>query len=296
MLLIYGGYQVAWAISGSAAGTAFLTDPNYMNDGRSGAGTSMQWCSGTQTTASYTRLTGTLTSPFADCVQGGIGIVNVRGLPAGTKVTLGAQSTRLVAGRRGELNAWFLPPTVVNSTSMQLTFNNDVNGVPSILPSTQFYIGSIIVGRLASWPTLLSSPPQEEIIDPTQFQRSSGGQLWQLMRKPYSQITAKLGVIVTQNALGGALAANKSGGSIAPATMDARTLMYILSTTPVCAVCAVPHTGPNNAARILTAGGFPYDDTVMQQNFMLARPTAIQPIQMTDPPYWSFAAQFQEAC
>lgn len=300
MLVLYGNYSIAWTSfggSGTPAPVLVSSDMSGLSDGRSGSPTIFLWGGGTQTTGSYVELLGTITSPLdATAPIGGVGVINVSGLPAGTLVDiqLGTYTQRLVASRRGELCSWMLPTAALNSNSIRVRIYNNVNGVTGIAALQVFAIGEIIVGRLTSVPTLLGSP-QEELVDPTAFQRSSGGQLYQYMRKPYSVIAAKLGgTLTTTDAVGGTLATIPSGGNPA-GVLDLRTLWYYLATTPVCALCMTPHKGPNTSARTKTAGGFFFDVNMIQTGFMLARPISLQPVVMDQPPLWSSGIQAQEA-
>lgn len=297
MLFIYGDYQVTWAVGGTGApGPTALTDIAALNNGRTGAGCAFKWGGGTQTTASYVELIATIVAADQTTPRiGGVGLMNIRGLPAGTlvDVNLGAFTQRTLVGRRGELNAWIMLTSALSTATLRIRIYNNVNGAPSIPALTQFYIGAAIIGKLASWPLLLESQPQEELFDPTQYQRSSGGQLWQMMRKPYSTITVKLGNFVTVSAVGGTLSGVPSG--VAGVTIDARTFMYQLALSPYFAVCAFPHKGPGNLPTTKTADGFYYDATMCNLNFMLARPVQLQPLSLSQPPYWGWGGQFQEA-
>jgi hypothetical protein len=170
---------------------------------------------------------------------------------------------------------------------------NNVNGAPTIPALTPFGIGDIIAGRLCSVPDLSEGSTQEQVIDPSAFSRSGGNQLWQLMRKPYSQITAKFGRFATVDAVGGSLSRIASGGNPA-GKIDMRQLIYLLTTTPVCAVCAVPHQlSPQPSTK--TAGGFLFDAAMASSNFMLARPSSIQPLRQDPAPLWTWGATFMEA-
>lgn len=298
MLFIYGNYSVAWVVGGTGSpAPAATTSVAALSDGRSGAATAFIWGGGSQSTASYVQLTGTISDPLdATAPIGGVGVINVMGLPAGTLVDLqaGTYTQRLVAGRRGNLSAWILPTATLNNNTITIRIYNNVNGVASIAALTEFAIGEIIVGRLCSWPLLIAgNPPQEELMDPTQYERSDGGQLWQLMRKPFSQISGKLAYFNTVDAMGGPLSSRSSGANPA-GKIDARSFMYLLAVAPVCAVCAVPHE-QSPLPTTVTAGGFLFDVNMIQQNFMLARPTQLQPIAMDQPPFWSWGGIFQEA-
>lgn len=299
MLILYGGYSISWVLSGTGTPAPALlsADMSGLSDGRSGSGTAFQWGGGAQTTSSNVVLTGTITSPLdATAPIGGVGVINIQGLPAGTLVDIasGTYSQRLVTGRRGELSSWILPTAALNSNTIVVRIFNNVNGSATIPALTAFAIGEIIVGRLASLPTLVNdSAPQEQIVDPSANRRSAGNQLWQLMRKPFSEVAAKFGRFATIDAKGGSRSRIKSGGNPA-STIDVRTLMYLLSTTPICAVCDTPHEfTPLPSTK--TAGGFLFDATMANLNFMLARPSNIQPVRMDPSPLWTCGATFTEA-
>lgn len=299
MLILYGGYSISWVLSGTGSpGPVLLSaDMSGLSDGRSGSGTAFKWGGGVQTTSSNVVLTGTITSPLdATAPIGGVGVVNLQGLPAGTLIDIagGAYSQRLIAGRRSELSSWILPTAALNNNTIAVRIWNNVNGAPTIPALATFAIGEIIAGRLASLPTLIGeSAPEEQINDPSAFKRSAGNQLWQLMRKPFGVPAAKFGRFATIDAKGGSKSRIQSGGNPA-STIDVRTLMYLLSTTPVCAVCDTPHEfAPLPSTK--TAGGFLFDATMANLNFMLARPSNIQPLRMDPAPLWTCGATFMEA-
>jgi hypothetical protein len=293
MLIGYGGYTLSFSISGSAGGSAFLTPASGLGNGRTGDGTSMQWISGAQTTASFTQLTVGVASPFAgesSPAWGVVGVCNVQGLPVGTKVTINGATQRLVADKRGQLNAWALP--FANGTSLQIKFFNDVNGVASIAASTVFAVGEIFVGRLISLPTLdIGSNPSRTLVGIPADSRSGRNQNWPLMRNPYWQIGAQLGLFTRAQAKGGLASSLVSGGNPA-GVIDIETLMMLLSQTTCCAICDAP-----SAARDLAVvtNGIRFDQNFMQNNWMLARPSSIGSLSESSPPYWTWNPQFSEA-
>ena len=149
----------------------------------------------------------------------------------------------------------------------------------------------MIVGRVLDLPSLIYNNPTRAPQDPTAFQRSAGGQLWQLMRKPWWTAGATFGRFSIADAKGGAASTLANGGNPA-GVIDIQTLMMSLSTTAVCAVCDTPHGGVN----ITTANGISYNQEFMQGNWLLARPSQIGSLTDDQPPLWSWsAAQFMEA-
>jgi hypothetical protein len=289
MLIGYGGYVLTPAISSSGGGAAFLTSSAALTDARTGSATSCKWDTGTQTTATHVDIALTIADPLdTTAAIGVVGVANVQGLPAGTKLTFNGVTQRLVPGERGELGAWWLPAITGNSGTISIF--NDVNGSASISNGATFAIGEIFVGRVLSMPTLIGSPGIT-LIDPTQFQRSSGGQLWQNMRNPWRQYAAQLGPFTTTNAKGGSLSTIVSGSNPA-GTIDVRTLRGLLSTTTVCAVCDTPSAGQGAGS---VAGGIRYDQNFMQPNWMIARPSQIGDILLSMPPLWTWNPIFMEA-
>jgi hypothetical protein len=291
MLISYGNFGLSFTIGGSATGAAFLTDPAALANGRTGDGTSMQWIGGAQTTASYVQISVAISSPLDTIApQGAVGVANVQGLPVGTLVQIGSVLQRLTADARGQLNAWALPFGVGNTRTIKIF--NDVFGVASIPASQVFAIGEIFIGRLISLPTLVvSNNPSRTLVDPTANQRTSGGQLWQLMRKPYWSVSAQLGRFTRAQAKGGLESNLPSGGNPA-GVIDIQTLMMQLSTAPVCAICDAP-----SAARELSTvqNGIRFDQDFMQAGWMCARPSNIGQLIEDASPYWSWSPAFEEA-
>lgn len=291
MLLGYSpDYVLTFAIGGSASGSAFLEpdDGSALADGRTGVVNTMQWIGGTQNTSSYVEITVTISSATdATAIQGIVGVANVD-LPEGTKLVIGGVTQRLVANERGEMGAWALPMTTGNSLVIRIY--NDVNGVASIAANHEFSIGEIFVGRVINLCTLVGGNPSADLTDPTAFNRSAGGQLWQNMRKPYRVVSTPIGTFSTADAKGGNASSVDDGAS---GTIDIQRLRAILSTTAVCAVCDTPNEGLGQGT--LSMSGIRYDQDVMQVNWMLARPTNPGTLAMTKPPRWTWGPQFQEA-
>jgi len=291
MLIGYGNLQLTFAVTGqSGSGAAFLTDSAALNDGRTGSGATLRWTNGTQSTADYVQITATLSSPLdATAAQGVVGVCNVQGLPEGTKLVIAGVEQRLVAGERLELNAWALPFATGNTCVIRIY--NDVFGTSPIVAAAEFFIGEIFVGRVISLCTLLNSSPSSDLTDPTAFQRSAGGQLWQTMRKPYGLISGPMGLFTTAQAKGGSASDLPDGGNPA-GTIDIRTLRGLLATGSVCAVCDTPNAGQGAGS---SSNGIRFDQDFMQPNWYLARPTSVGQITMTKAPKWTWNPTFQEA-
>lgn len=298
MLFGIGNYVLSATIGGTGSpAPAALTPLTALFDSRTGSVASMQWGGGAQTTGSYVELTITVASTYASPARiGVIHIANVIGLPEGTKVDInvGTISQRLIAGRRGELGVVIYPNALATNT-VKVRFYNDVNGSPSIPALTAFAVGEIFIGGLCGWPLLIDeAPPMEVPVDSTQWQRSDGGQLWQFMRKPIGSMSVALGRVGTLNATGGATLATNPSGLTASGKMDARTLMYLLSTTTAVHLCAYPHKGFRDRGTI-NANGFYIDPTMASVNGMLARCTGFKNLAMDKPPYFSFGFDIMEA-
>jgi hypothetical protein len=151
---------------------------------------------------------------------------------------------------------------------------NDVNGVASIPAFQEFAIGEIFMGRLIDICTLMNNSPSADITDPTAYQRSAGGQLWQNMRKPYRSIAETLGPFSAIDARGGSQSTLSDG---AGGTIDIQTLRARLATAPICAVCTFS------------------DDDLMQANAFMARPINVGALSLSKAPRWTWAPSFQEA-
>lgn len=291
MIIGYGGYTLTFAITGqSGSGAAFLTPSSNMADGRTGTVCALKWTDGTQNTSSYVDITVTISSPLDTVARQGVaGICNVIGLPEGIRVTIGGKVQDLVAGARGELSSWVLP--AANGNTMVIKINNNVSATSPIVAGQEFAIGEIFVGRAVSLCTLAQSSPSSDLNDPTAYSRSAGGQLWQLMRKPFRQVGATLGRFTTRQAKGGAESDIPDGGNPAD-VIDIQTLRGLLATTAVCAVCDTPSAGQGDGS---VQDGIRYDQDFMQTNWMLARPSTLGAITLDQWPKWSWPVQFQEA-
>ena len=295
MIAVYGKYAQSYALSTTNTGFAALTPFTPLTDGRTGGGTSFQWCSGAQTTSTTCTITITLTSDLdATAVIGGVGICNVVGLPAGTLITVNGVAQRLVAGIRGELNAFYLPQLSNNTLTIVIT--NNVNGSASIAASTVFSIGEIVVGRAVQLPTINDSPYlTEDLSDPTAYQRSDGQQLYSAMRKPFrGPYTFGVGPFnATQ--IWGDVASNIYNGNLASGVMDIKSFRNYLVTTPIFLLCDTPYPGQSSVAAV-GAGNLRYDVNFMQTNFMPAKLSVPGILTLDKFPFGSWYPTAVEAC
>lgn len=295
MIFVYGNYLPTATIASTPSGAAFVTPAAGAGlfSGRTGAGQKCTWAVGAgQTTASNVVITITPTAALdASPVYGMLGVFNVQGLPAGTKVVVNGITQRLVAGERGELNAMFLPQ--IAGATITVTIFNDVNGVASIASGQQFYIGQIYTGRAMNLPLLLdTSFPTIDLQDPTAFNRSAGLQLYQVARKGVRAFAGTLGRFTMLQARGGSQS-NLNNGNLSGGTIDVQSLRGLLTISPICALCDMPSAGfGGNTA---TVNGMKYDVNIMQQNFMLARLTAAGIITPDQPPFFTWSPAAQEA-
>lgn len=293
----YNVTNVAISGVGGGAGAAFLTPFANMFDARTGTVCSMQWGVGTQNTASYVQLVLTIVNPAGGTPRIGIiHIANLVGLPEGVKIDVqaGTYIQRTVAGRRGELNAIIIPTSVLNTGTVTIRIYNDVNGTFPIVNNQVFGIGEILCAPITSWPLLIDdAPPSETMIDPTQWNRSAGAQLWQLMLNPIAVVSAKAGRFPTTGAVGGAAYATIDNGM--GVKIDGRTLLYTLATCGMASFIAIPHKGFNDRPATQAAGGGYFDAGMVQVNALLSRPSSIKELSMDKFPYWGFALDMMEA-
>jgi hypothetical protein len=293
MLLGYGGYTCTVAITGqSGSGAAFLTSSSALFDGRTGSGTTLRWTNGTQTTSSYVEFTVTITAnPFGEASprKGVAAFINVQGVPYNLRTVIGGVTQRLRYGPRMELCAWAFPFANGTTCVMRL-YNDDGTVTPPIAAAGTIAIGELFVGRVIDLPTLVFSNPSRAPQDPTAFNRSGGGQLWQLMRKPWWQNGAPLGRYTISEAKGGSAGGGVANGGNPAGLIDIQTLAMLLSTTPVCAICDTPF-----GDSFTTSNGISYDQDFMQGNWLLARPSQMPGPVLDQAPLWSWSPQFQEA-
>jgi hypothetical protein len=295
----YGNNQLSFTITGSAGGAAFLTPAAAMNDGREGIACSMSWIGGSQTTSSYVEIDVTVSSPLdATAVLGVVGIAAIEGLPLGTVMQVLDSSATLLAtqnvanGVGGQLCAWMLPFSTGNSFKIRI-FNN-VSGSSPITAGQTFGIGEIFVGRVIRLPTLVApssgSQPTADVQDSTAWSRSSGGQTYQLMRKPQQIVSGQLGLFSTSDVNSDAMSTIKSGSG--SGVISLKTLRDFLATTELCAVCDLPSAGFGSGTK---SNGIIYDQDTMQQNWICARPMQIGQIVQDNNPLWSWNPVFQRA-
>lgn len=295
MIIGYGSYAFTPGIAsfpGSSSGTsAFLTDSTALNDGMSGVACSMSFDSGSAALTQYTEITATITSALdASPPWGVVGLVDVQGLPAGTKCTFGGVTQRLVADQFGRLNAWWLPSGVNGNGPNGIFIFNDVNGSHSITPGATFSVGEIFIGRVISVRSMLQ--PTAGLIDPSTDAPSIGGQNRPLFRLPRRSVTHRLGTFSTADAKGGAASTLVSGANPA-GVIDVETLRAYLSQSRVIAICDIPSAGRGAGT---TVNGLPGIDTdYIQRNFMLCRPTDLGQLVMDQPPRWSLSATFGQS-
>jgi len=294
MLLIYGDYTMTAAITGqSGSGAAFLTDSAALFDGRAGSGTSLRWTNGTQNTASYVEIAVTITAnPFGEASprKGGAGLVNVVGVPYNLKTVIGGITQRLRNGPRGELCAWVFPEA--NGTTLVIRlYNDDGTGTPPIAAAATIGIGEIIVGRLINVCTLINSSPGRAIQDTTVQQATAGGQLNELMRKPWWGVGTPLGRFTMDEAKGGSAGGGIDNGGNPAGKIDIQTLAMFLSTTRVCAICDTAH----GQAKTISADGIIYDQDFMQGNWLLARPAQMPGPVLDKAPKHSWSPTWTEA-
>lgn len=291
MLLGYGAYTLSFAITGqSGSGAAFLTDEDALGDGRSGSGTSIRWTNGTQNTSSYVEITVTITSPFGETSprQGVAAIINAQGVPKNLKTVIAGITQRLASGPRGELCAWVFP-RANGATMVVRLYNDDGTITPPIVAAATIAIGEIFVGRLIKVNTLINSNPGRTPQDPTAATRSSGGQITELMRKPWWQVGTPIGNFSIDDAMGGDASSIGDGGN-PEGKIDIKTLAMYLATTRVCAICDVAHGSSS-----ITVDGITYDQAVMQGNWLLARPASMPGPVLGKAPKWQWGPAWAEA-
>lgn len=295
MLIGFGDYTISFAVTGqSGSGAAFLTDSAGLNDGRSGTGAVLRFTNGTMNVNSYVEVTATLVSALdASARQGVAGLINLQGarVTAGLKTIIAGITQRLVAGARGELSAWVLPATNSNTCVFRI-YNDDGTVTPPLQPADEIFIGEFFAGRCVDLCTLIGGQgPSDDLQDPTAYQRTAGGQLHAVMRKPYRVMNGTLGLFTTAQARGG-LASNLPDGGGGSGTMDIQWLRDFLSTSAVCAICDIPTRGLGDYT---LSNGIKYDQSMMQNNWRLARPTNPGQLSMSKPPKWQWTPTWQEA-
>jgi hypothetical protein len=294
MLIGYGGYVCTAAITAqSGSGAAFLTPASALFNGRTGDGASLRWTNGAQTTGSFVEITVTIVSPFGEASprHGVAAFNNVQGVPANLRTVIDGVTQRLVADSRGQLNSWALP-FANGATMVTRLFNDDGTVTPPIAAAGTIGIGGMLVGRLIALPTLVvGSNPSRTLIGIPADNRSGRNQNWPLLRNPYWQVQAQLGLFTRAQAKGGLLSNLPSGGNPAT-TIDIETLQMLLAQAQVCAICDAPSS---SLAASTLSNGIRFDQNFMQTNWMIARPSNIGNLSESASPYWTWNPTFGEA-
>lgn len=288
MFFIYGDVALTLGISGGDA--AFLTDSSALNDFHSGLVCSMSWDTGSQTTSSSVDLTFTTSTNHI----GGVGLVNVQGLPEGllteliiNGVTFGQQRLRRAAN--GELGAWYLPQDATN-TAFRIRLINDVGGSVAVTAGQEFGAGEIIAGHAIYLKTMIKRSPSAALNDPTAFTTPDAGSVFASLRKPARLINATLGTFTTADVNSSFYSSidDGKGGKI-----SLRRLQEIFSAAQGMAICDIPDAGQGAGSQ---HGALRYDQEFMQENFLLAR---IQnqggSITMDQPPRYSWQTNWRQS-
>lgn len=299
MIIGYSDYVMSTCtVSGSQTPPpTILTPIAALDDARTGIGTSFTFTGGVQSTSVYAQLVFTVLSNGLDAVPvwNCVGIANVVGLPAGTLVKINSLNPgqRLAPNERGELGAWFLFGPSTGATGF-IQFFNDVNGGATLTAGQVFSIGEIFVGRAIALPTLAEQGMRDDLHDISQYNRSNGQQLYQVMRKPWREYAQILGRFTTAQARG-MTKSNLPNGAPGANTIDLQTLRAILSTTRKCAVCDVPWQGFASFPSANLINGYKADAALMQANWMVSKMTNPGSIYMDGAPLQSWNPTFQEA-
>jgi hypothetical protein len=293
VIIGYGNYALTFAITSTHTNATFLTSSAFMSDGRTGVITSIAWDTGTQATSVTVTITVTITSPLdSTAAIGVVGICNVQGLPAGIPITVNGVTQALTAGARGELSAWFLP-NALNSNTLTITFTNSLSGGHPILTGATFGIGEIFIGRALTVPMLTGSKyPTGGRFDLTQNNETAGGQNWALLRKTRRTRTTPLGLFTTKDVRGGSANSSIVSGGNPAGKIDLDTLIDNISTSSAIAICDTPSAGLGAGT---TVNGIRFDQSFMQQNWMLCRPSNLGDAPMDQDPFWSWTPTFQES-
>lgn len=207
MLILLDRYMHTFTIGGSASGADFLSDSSLLADGRPSAATRCQWIGGAQTTASYTRITATLTNPAGGTPSvGGVAVLGISGLPVGLQVVFNGDSAHpvsLVQSPTGGLMAIYVPATPIASGTITVDFKNNVGGSTSVAASATFEVGEIMCGQQWSPGFNIDEGWSIALEDPSMTRTSANGQGYKLMRMPrrvgkytldYADWTATYGV------------------------------------------------------------------------------------------------------
>lgn len=293
MILGYGNNSLAFAITSTHTNAAFLTSTAFLNDARTGVICSIEWDQGTQSTSTTVTITVTITSPLdSTAAIGVVGICNVQGLPAGIPITVNGVTQALTAGARGELSAWFLP-NALSSNTLTITITNSLSGGHPILTGATFGIGEIFIGRALTLPMLVGAKtPSSGRFDLTQNNETSGGQNWALLRKVRRQRTTPLGIFSSKDVRGGSANSSIVSGGNPAGKIDIDTLIDLLAASPCVAICDTPSAGLGAGT---VQNGIRFDQSFMQPNWMLCRPSNLGEAVMDADPFWTWSPTWQEA-
>lgn len=207
MLILLDRYTHAFTIGGSASGAAFLSDSSLLADGRPSAATRCQWIGGAQTTASYTRITATLTNPAGGTPSvGGVAVLGITGLPAGLQVIFNGDSAHpvtLTPSPSGGLMALYIPATPIASGTITIDLKNNVSGSTAVAAAAVFEVGEVLCGLKWTPAFGIEEGWSVALDDPSTTRTSANGQGYRLMRVPrrtgkytlaYADWTAAYGV------------------------------------------------------------------------------------------------------
>jgi hypothetical protein len=293
MLLGYGDTTLTFTLDasgGTSDDAAFLNDSTAMADGKSGTATSIKFSTASATLGQYVEIICNASSTMDPTpIWGVVGVVNVQGLPEGTKLTFNGVTQRLVKNEFGELGAWWIPNGVTGS-SESIKIYNDVNGSHTITPGATFAIGEIIVRRIISLKTLVSSSPAANLSDPTTSTETVSGD-FEVIRKARRTISQKLGLFTMAQAKGGAASDIADGGNPA-GVIDVKTIRGYLQARRICCVCDTPNAGRGAGTEV---NGIRFDQSFMQSNWFIARVTDLGALAADAAPYWTWAPAFKES-
>jgi hypothetical protein len=283
------GHAMTFAIDGSSTGASFLTDSQAMCDGRDGLLCSMRWIDGGQTTSSYVKITVTIASTLdATAAIGVVGVSNVQGLPEGTILEVNGVEQGLTYNEKGELGAWWIAHTTGNTQDIYVKNTDNSSSGTVIAAGGTFGIGEVFIGRLTYLPTLLTKNPSADLTDNTAAKTLNGGSDWPTFRKSKPHVSGTVGLFKTIDVSGRDRSTIADGGNPA-GTIDLRTFRRIIAEAAVCAVCDLPSAGQGDGS---VSNGIRFDQQFMQANWLLARPSPIGTISMSEPPRWTWPVSF----
>jgi hypothetical protein len=296
MFIVYGDFQLSFAMLASNSGASFLTDSSALNDFHSGLIASAQWCIGAQTTASYVDIKFTANQDWI----GGVGLVNVQGLPEATLIellssdssghtSLGTQ--RLRQGPNGKLQAWFLPMLGAGQKQLTLRIHNNVNNVATIAASAVWGAGEVVAGHAIYLPTMMMRQPSSQPIDPSALTTQDAGSVFATMRNAARSVNATLGTFSTAdvNSIYYSTISDGKGGKI-----SLRRLQEVLLQSNCTAICDIASAG--RGAGVVKVGAGRIDQEFMQENWMLARlQNQGGSIIMDQPPRWSWQTSWRQS-